>query len=139
MRQIDAAQPHRGLENADEGTIMVAGEPLTVGSEDDHALIRRRHIGIVFQFFNLLEGMTVLENVALPAIIAGRNRKSAETALATCLTCWASATRPRSCPGCSRAVSVSASPSRVRSPTSPPCCSPTNLRRVGLGRRTRGH
>ncbi|MGA2969665.1 MAG: ABC transporter ATP-binding protein [Acidimicrobiales bacterium] len=68
-----------GLENADEGTIMVAGEPLTVGSEDDHALIRRRHIGIVFQFFNLLEGMTVLENVALPAIIAGRNRKSAET------------------------------------------------------------
>src|SRR3984957_14168949 len=68
-----------GLENADEGTIMVAGEPLPVGSEDDHALIRRRHIDIVFQFFNLLEGMTVLENVALPAIIAGRNRKSAET------------------------------------------------------------
>jgi putative ABC transport system ATP-binding protein len=68
-----------GLESADEGTIMVAGEPMTVGSEDDHALIRRRHIGIVFQFFNLLEGMTVLENVALPAIISGRGRKSAET------------------------------------------------------------
>jgi len=34
--------------------------------------MRRRHIGIVFQFFNLLEGMTVLENVALPAVIAGR-------------------------------------------------------------------
>src|SRR5580700_2824216 len=68
-----------GLEDADEGTIVVAGEPLTDGSEDDHALIRRRHIGIVFQFFNLLEGMTVLENVALPAIISGRGRKSAET------------------------------------------------------------
>jgi putative ABC transport system ATP-binding protein len=68
-----------GLEDADEGTIVVAGEPLTNGTEDDHALIRRRHIGIVFQFFNLLEGMTVLENVALPAIIAGRNRKAAET------------------------------------------------------------
>jgi putative ABC transport system ATP-binding protein len=68
-----------GLEDADEGTIVVAGEPLTEGSEDDHAMIRRRHIGIVFQFFNLLEGMTVLENVALPAIIAGRNRKGAET------------------------------------------------------------
>jgi putative ABC transport system ATP-binding protein len=68
-----------GLENADEGTILVAGEPLTIGSEDDHALIRRKHIGIVFQFFNLLEGMTVLENVALPAIIAGRNRKAAES------------------------------------------------------------
>jgi putative ABC transport system ATP-binding protein len=68
-----------GLEDADEGTIIVAGEPLTEGSEDDHAMIRRRHIGIVFQFFNLLEGMTVLENVALPAIIAGRSRKAAET------------------------------------------------------------
>src|SRR5665213_2164846 len=33
-----------GLENADEGTIMVAGEPMTGGTEDDHALIRRRHI-----------------------------------------------------------------------------------------------
>jgi putative ABC transport system ATP-binding protein len=41
--------------------------------------MRRRHIDIVFQFFNLLEGMTVLENVALPAIIAGRRRKAAET------------------------------------------------------------
>jgi putative ABC transport system ATP-binding protein len=68
-----------GLEDADEGTIVVDGESLTEGTEDDHALLRRRHIGIVFQFFNLLEGMTVLENVALPAIIAGRNRKSAET------------------------------------------------------------
>ena len=68
-----------GLEDADEGTIKVAGESLTDGTEDDHALIRRRHIGIVFQFFNLLEGMTVLENVALPAIIAGRNRKAAES------------------------------------------------------------
>ncbi len=41
--------------------------------------MRRHHIGLVFQFFNLLEGMTVLENVALPAIIAGRKRKMAET------------------------------------------------------------
>ena len=68
-----------GLEDADEGTIAVAGELLSNGSEDDHALMRRRHIGIVFQFFNLLEGMSVLENVALPAIIAGRNRRAAET------------------------------------------------------------
>jgi len=41
--------------------------------------MRRRHIGIVFQFFNLLEGVTVLENVALAAIIAGRKRRPAET------------------------------------------------------------
>ena len=68
-----------GLDVADEGTITVAGEQVTGRSEDDLARMRRRHIGIVFQFFNLLEGMTVLENVALPALIAGRKRRMAET------------------------------------------------------------
>ena len=68
-----------GLELADEGTITVAGEPVTGRGEDDLARLRRQHIGIIFQFFNLLEGMTVLENVALPAVIAGRRRKLAET------------------------------------------------------------
>jgi len=68
-----------GLDTADEGTITVAGEEVTGRSEDDLARVRRRHIGIVFQFFNLLEGMTVLENVAMPAIIAGRKRRAAET------------------------------------------------------------
>jgi putative ABC transport system ATP-binding protein len=41
--------------------------------------MRRKHIGIVFQFFNLLEGMSVLENVVLPAVIAGTKRRQAET------------------------------------------------------------
>ncbi len=68
-----------GLDTADEGEIRVAGEEVTGRSEDDLARLRRRHIGLVFQFFNLLEGMTVLENVALPAVIAGRRRKMAET------------------------------------------------------------
>ena len=68
-----------GLDVADEGTITVAGEPVTGRSEDELSLLRRKHIGIVFQFFNLLEGMTVLENVALPAVIAGRKRRMAET------------------------------------------------------------
>ena len=68
-----------GLDVADEGTITVAGEQVTGRSEDELSQLRRRHIGIVFQFFNLLEGMTVLENVALPAVIAGRKRKMAET------------------------------------------------------------
>jgi len=58
---------------------MVADEEVTGRSEDDLARLRRQHIGIIFQFFNLLEGMTVLENVALPAVIAGRKRRMAET------------------------------------------------------------
>jgi putative ABC transport system ATP-binding protein len=68
-----------GLDSADEGTITVAGDEVTGRSEDDLARMRRRHIGIVFQFFNLLEGMSVLENVALPAIVAGMKRRQAET------------------------------------------------------------
>ena len=68
-----------GLDVPDEGTIAVAGELVTGRTEDELARMRRRHVGVVFQFFNLLEGMTVLENVALPAIIAGRRRKAAET------------------------------------------------------------
>jgi putative ABC transport system ATP-binding protein len=68
-----------GLDVADEGTITVAGELVTGRTEDELSQLRRRHIGIVFQFFNLLEGMTVLENVALPAVIAGRKRRMAET------------------------------------------------------------
>src|SRR5579863_5412897 len=68
-----------GLDVPDEGTITVAGEAVTGRTEDDLARLRRKHMGIVFQFFNLLEGMTVLENVVLPSVIAGRRRKMAET------------------------------------------------------------
>ncbi len=68
-----------GLDIADEGTIVIAEEEITGQDEDWLARMRRRHIGIVFQFFNLLEGMTALENVVLPAMIAGTKRKAAET------------------------------------------------------------
>ncbi len=68
-----------GLELADEGEIVLGGQTITGRDEDWLARMRRHDIGMVFQFFNLLEGMTVLENVALPAIIAGKRRKAAET------------------------------------------------------------
>ena len=68
-----------GLDTADEGSIVLDGEEVTGRTEDELARMRRKHIGIVFQFFNLLEGMSVLENVALPAIVAGMKRKPAET------------------------------------------------------------
>ncbi len=68
-----------GLDLADDGEITIDGEVITGQDEDGLARMRRRHIGIVFQFFNLLEGMTALENVVLPAMIAGSKRKSAES------------------------------------------------------------
>jgi putative ABC transport system ATP-binding protein len=67
-----------GLDTPTEGEIWVGGESLKDKDENALARMRRVHIGIVFQFFNLLEGMSVLENVALPAVIAGTKRKQAE-------------------------------------------------------------
>ena len=68
-----------GLDLPDEGEVVIAGETLAGMDENQLAIMRRKHVGIVFQFFNLLEGMTVLENVVMPAVIAGRKRKSAES------------------------------------------------------------
>ena len=68
-----------GLDVPDEGVVSVAGQLLSGKDANDLARMRRTHIGIVFQFFNLLEGMTVQENVVMPAMIAGVKRKAAET------------------------------------------------------------
>jgi putative ABC transport system ATP-binding protein len=68
-----------GLDKPDEGAITVADLDLTAMDENELAVMRRKHVGIVFQFFNLLEGMTVLENVMMPALIAGSKRRPAET------------------------------------------------------------
>ncbi len=68
-----------GLDIPDEGEVVVAGESLTGQGANELARMRRTHVGIVFQFFNLLEGMTALENVVMPALIAGTKRKIAET------------------------------------------------------------
>lgn len=52
-----------GLERPDEGEVWLAGQGLHAASDDERAQIRRRHVGMVFQFFNLLDGMSALENV----------------------------------------------------------------------------
>jgi putative ABC transport system ATP-binding protein len=66
-----------GLDRADEGVVRVAGTDLADLSERDLARMRRRSIGLVFQFFHLLDGMTVEENVVLAALIAGSARRAA--------------------------------------------------------------
>jgi putative ABC transport system ATP-binding protein len=88
-----------GLDTPSEGEIAIAGEPLDGKDENDLARMRRRHIGIVFQFFNLLEGMTCLENVALPAMIAGASRKQAERRARDLLDLLGLADKASSVPG----------------------------------------
>jgi putative ABC transport system ATP-binding protein len=67
-----------GLDRPDDGEVRVVGEQLAGMDENDLAMMRRRHIGLVFQFFNLLEGLDVLENVVMPALLAGEKRRAAE-------------------------------------------------------------
>jgi putative ABC transport system ATP-binding protein len=67
-----------GLDKPSDGEIVLAGLRLSDKREDELARIRRAHIGMVFQFFNLLEEMSALENVTLAAAIAGAPRRQAE-------------------------------------------------------------
>ena len=67
-----------GLDRPDDGEVQVAGQRVTGMNDNDLARFRRRHIGIVFQFFNLLEDMTAVENVALAAMVAGASRRAAD-------------------------------------------------------------
>jgi len=60
-----------GLEQADSGSVMVAGADLSALDEDALARFRGRTIGIVFQSFHLIPTMTALENVAVPLELAG--------------------------------------------------------------------
>jgi len=88
-----------GLDTPTDGEIAIAGESLVGKTEDELAIMRRRHIGIVFQFFNLLEGMSVLENVTLPAVIAGAPRKRAETRARDLLDLLGLADKTKDAPG----------------------------------------
>ena len=67
-----------GLERPDAGSVELAGVRLDELGPDDLARHRRRHVGIVFQFFNLIDGMTAHDNVALAALVAGAPRRAAD-------------------------------------------------------------
>jgi putative ABC transport system ATP-binding protein len=60
-----------GLDKPTSGTVEIAGAEITSLDDASLTLLRRRHIGFVFQFFNLLPMLTAEENVLLPETIAG--------------------------------------------------------------------
>jgi len=66
-----------GLEPATSGEIWLLGERVDGLSTAGWAILRRRHVGFVFQFFNLLSNMTVADNVELPALLAGATPRQA--------------------------------------------------------------
>jgi putative ABC transport system ATP-binding protein len=61
-----------GIDRPDAGTVELQGTPFHALSERDRTLARRDRIGFIFQFFNLVPTLTVLENLLLPLELAGR-------------------------------------------------------------------
>lgn len=68
-----------GLDVPTSGSVVVDGRDLGALSRDELALHRRSTVGFVFQAFRLLPHLTALENIALPLLLAGTDRATAET------------------------------------------------------------
>ena len=66
-----------GLDRPTAGTVTVAGQRIDRMSEAGLAQFRRAEVGMIFQFFNLLDDLTVADNVLLPAQLAGLSRRQA--------------------------------------------------------------
>ena len=72
LRQVDPDAHPRGARSPDRGYVTIAGTRLGQLSDKDITKIRREHIGLIFQFFNLLPMLTAEENILLPLSLAGK-------------------------------------------------------------------
>jgi putative ABC transport system ATP-binding protein len=67
-----------GLDLPDKGEIILNGRKISEFSDHELTLLRRKEIGFVFQFFNLMPTLTVMENVELPLLLAHSSRSAGE-------------------------------------------------------------
>ena len=67
-----------GLDLPDKGQIFLNGRKISEFSDHELTLLRRKEIGFVFQFFNLMPTLTVMENVELPLLLAHSSRSAGE-------------------------------------------------------------
>ena len=74
-----------GLDRPSSGRVIVAGRRIDTLGETGAARFRRGQVGMIFQFFNLLDDLTVLDNVLLPAQLAGTHRAKARARAAELL------------------------------------------------------
>lgn len=74
-----------GIDQADQGTIRVADIDITALSEMELARWRSRHIGFIFQFYNLLPVLTAYENVELPLLLVSLSRRERRQHVETAL------------------------------------------------------
>jgi putative ABC transport system ATP-binding protein len=84
-----------GLERPTAGDVLIDGRPLGGMSDRDLTVFRRRHVGVVFQFFNLLPTLSALENVSLPLVLDGLATRDATARAALALEDVGLASRAR--------------------------------------------
>ncbi len=64
-----------GLDKASNGIILINGAEITKLDDEAESKLRRNNIGFVFQSYNLIDNLTLEENILLPALLEGKNRK----------------------------------------------------------------
>jgi len=62
-----------GLDNPTDGDVTLSGKRMAHLTDDEITIVRRRQVGFIFQFFNLLPTLSAAENVALPLLLDGKN------------------------------------------------------------------
>ena len=67
------------MDRLSSGTLKLNGRDLSAMGDDELTRVRREQVGFVFQFFNLLPTLSVLDNIALPCLLAGINNDEAES------------------------------------------------------------
>ena len=75
-----------GLDRPSGGDVVLAGESIGAMSEDERALVRNRHVGFVFQNFQLVPTLTAIENVLVPVELRGEGGDAAEVRATELLT-----------------------------------------------------
>ena len=74
-----------GLDLPTSGDVLIDGQPTSAWDDDALTLLRRRRLGFVFQFFNLLPSLSVAENVALPLLLEGASSADVDRKVAALL------------------------------------------------------
>jgi putative ABC transport system ATP-binding protein len=126
-----------GLDRPSGGRVELGGADLGGLTEAQRTRKRRETVGYVFQFFNLLPNLNVIENVGLPLAIAGRDPEREAAALDAILEKLGIGAKKRASRTSSRAARCSASRSRALSPADSRCSSPTSRRGTCRRRRAR--
>ncbi|HOJ78696.1 MAG TPA: ABC transporter ATP-binding protein [Bacillota bacterium] len=75
-----------GLDKPTSGSILIKGKELATMTDNEQSILRRRELGFVFQFYNLIPNLNVEENIMLPILLDGKRLKNEQAKLNNILT-----------------------------------------------------